>query len=141
MNKGLMKIYKISRILYLSHIPLIPKLIKVYIRVVYGATIPYKASIGNGTEFPHGGIGVVIHENSIIGDNCKILTNVCIGGRNGEEKVPIIGNNVLIGTGAVIIGNVKIGNNCKIGANAVVIKDIPDDCTAVGVPSKIVRMK
>jgi serine O-acetyltransferase len=116
-----------------------PKLLKTFIRVVYGATIPYKSTIGDGTIFPHGGSGVIIHENARIGNNCKILPNVVIGGRSGNTKVPIIGNNVLIGAGAVIIGDVEIGDNSSIGANAVIIKNVPANSIAVGVPAKIIK--
>ncbi len=141
MNYGVMKLYKLSRKCYLNKIPIIPKLIKLFIRVIFGATIPYKTKIGDGTRFPHGASGVVLHEKAEIGYNCKIQTNVVIGGRNGLEGAPKIGNNVLIGAGAVIIGNIKIGNNVSIGANAVVTHDIGENCVAVGVPAKVVRAK
>lgn len=136
-NKGVMKIYKISRICYLKKIPFVPKLFKGYIRIIYGATIPYKASIGDGTCFPHGGSGVIIHEDAIIGNNCTIQANSVIGGRSGKKGAPKIGDNVLIGAGAVVLGNIKIGKNASIGANAVVIKDVPENSIAVGVPAEI----
>lgn len=123
MNYGVMKLYKLSRKCYLNKIPIIPKLIKLFIRVIFGATIPYKTKIGDGTRFPHGASGVVLHEKAEIGYNCKIQTNVVIGGRNGLEGAP------------------KIGNNVSIGANAVVTHDIGENCVAVGVPAKVVRAK
>lgn len=138
-NKGVTKIYKLSNKMYKLHFHIIPRLLKAYIRVIYSATIPYKSKIGDGTFFPHGALGVVIHEDAIIGNGCKILPNVIIGGRGEANGAPSIGNNVLIGAGAVIIGKVKIGNNCSIGANAVVLSDIPDNSVAVGVPAKIVK--
>lgn len=138
-NKGVTKIYKISNKMYKMHFPIIPKILTTYIRVIYGATIPYKSTIGDGTVFPHGALGVVIHENAEIGNNCKILPNVVIGGRGNEKRVPIIGNNVVIGAGAVIIGNVKVGENSSIGANAVILKDVPDNSIAVGVPAKVIK--
>lgn len=139
MNKGLMKIYVIQRKLYLNNIPVFPYIIKGLIRIVFSATIPYTCEIGDGTVFPHGGQGVVLHEESIIGKNCKIQTNVVIGGRNGHKGAPKLGDNVLVGTGAVIIGNIRIGNNVAIGANSVITKDIPDNAVVVGIPGKISR--
>ena len=138
-NKGVTRIYKISNKLYKLHFHILPRLLKAYIRVIYGATIPYKSTIGDGTIFPHGALGVVVHENAIIGNNCKILPNVVIGGRGEGTAVPKIGNNVLIGAGAAILGDVVIGDNSSIGANAVVLKDIPESSVAVGVPAKIIK--
>ena len=94
-------------------------------------------SIGNGAIFKtppvlwHGLNGIVVSHYAEIGENCIINQQVTIGGGNLGQKV-IIGNNVMIGSGAKIIGPCKIGNNVKIGANAVVAKDIPDNCTVVG---------
>ena len=86
------------------------------------------------------GVGVVIGETAIIGDNVTLFHGVTLGGTGKEKgkRHPTIGNNVFIGSGAKILGNINIGNNVRIGANAVVLKDIPDDTTAVGVPVKII---
>ena len=138
-NRGLMKIYMVERKLYLLGVPIIPKVIKTFIRVIFSATISYKTEIGNGTLFPHGGQGVVIHEEARIGGNCIIQSNVVIGGRNGMLGAPIIGDNVLVGAGAVILGKITIGNNVAIGANSVVTKDIPDNAVVVGIPGRISR--
>lgn len=85
---------------------------------------------------PHG-IGIVIHQWSEIGENTKIYQHVTIGNANG----PKIGRNCVIGSGACILGNIVIGDNCNIGANAVVLTSVPDNCTAVGVPAKIISRK
>lgn len=138
-DQGAMLIYRIMRILYEKKVPIIPKLLKVVLRVVYSCTISYKTSIGEGTKLPHGGLGVVIHEDAIIGRNCKILQNVTIGGRNGKSGAPKIGDDVLVGAGAVLLGDIKIGNNVAIGANAVVLNNIPDNAVVVGVPGRIIR--
>lgn len=82
----------------------------------------------------------MIHPNTIIGDNVKILHNVTIGGRSGSG-LPIIGNNVEIGAGAVLLGDIKIGENAQIGANAVVLCDVPENTIAVGVPAAIKQKK
>lgn len=82
--------------------------------------------------------GIVIHQKSRIGENTLIYQNVTLGGRKGSSG-PIVGKNCVIGSGACILGDIKIGDNVKIGANAVVLKDIPDNCTVVGVPARIVK--
>ncbi|MDF2985999.1 MAG: serine acetyltransferase [Eubacterium sp.] len=132
------KLYKLERMLHLLKFPILPRLIYCFIRIFLGAVIPYTAQIGKDTEFLHAGLGVVIHVNAVIGDNVKIMHNVTIGGR-GTPKVPVIGNGVFIGTGAIILGDVEIGNNAMIGANAVVIRSVPPNSVVAGVPAKIVR--
>lgn len=120
-------------------VPFIPKVLSFIKRLVYPACdIPFTVEIGEGAFFPHRAIGVVIQGRAKIGKNAKIETNVCIGGIAGKG-VPVIGNNVFIGTGATILGGVTIGNDCIIGAGAVVITDIPDGSVVVGVPGKIIK--
>lgn len=104
---------------------------------ITGADIPLNSKIAGGLLLPHPN-GVVIHPDAIIGPNCLIFQQVTIGsGNNGAP--PIIGGNVDIGAGAKILGNIRIGNHVVIGSNAVVIKDVPDYHTAVGVPAVIKR--
>ncbi|WP_311802857.1 serine O-acetyltransferase [Enterococcus dongliensis] len=95
--------------------------------------------MGKNTVFSHKGLGVVIGHDTIIGDNCKILHNVTIGGRAGIRANPIIGDNVLIGAGAILLGDIIIGNNVKIGAGSVVVKDIPNNQVVVGNPAKPIK--
>lgn len=130
----LMNWYRAERWLYLHRIPLVPQIIKASIRVVWGGVIPYQTEIGEGTKFAYQGLGVVLNKKAKIGKNCFIRQNVTVG--NGDT---VIGDNVDIGAGAIIIGSIQIGNNVMIGANAVVNKDIPDNCTAVGVPAKAIN--
>ena len=85
---------------------------------------------------PHHALGVVLHPRTVIGDNFTIYQNVTIGSRNNQGP-PLIGNGVLIGAGACILGDIKIGNNVSIGANAVVLCSVPDNSIAVGVPAVI----
>lgn len=132
-------LYKIARALYLAHIPIIPNLIKWFIRITFACVLPYTAQIGKNTVLGYGGLGIVIHFNAIIGENCIIFQHVTIGGTNKIQQVPVIGNNVLIGAGAKILGPVKIGNNVVIGANAVVNKDIPDNTLVGGVPARVLK--
>ena len=96
------------------------------------------AQIGKNLFIDHGS-GVVIGETAIIGDNCTIYHGVTLGGTGKEKgkRHPTIGDNVMIGCGAKLLGNITIGNNVKIGANSVVLTDLPDNCTAVGIPAVI----
>ena len=98
-----------------------------------------RATLGRRLMLPHPN-GVVIHEEVIVGNDCMIMQQVTIG-MIGEGEVPTIGNRVYIGAGAKIIGKVSVGDGARIGANAVVTQDVPDNCTAVGVPAKIIGPK
>lgn len=105
-----------------------------------GIEIHPGATIGKGFFIDHG-TGVVVGETTEIGDNCVLYQGVTLGGTGKDtgKRHPTLGNNVMVGAGAKVLGPVKIGNNVKIAAGAVVLTDIPDDCTAVGVPARIVR--
>lgn len=133
------KLWKIARFLYLKKIPLLPKFIKGLIYIIHNSSIPYECSIGKNCKFLYGGIGCVIHKDTVIGDNVVIGTNVLIGGRSNKKGVPNIGNNVYIATGAKILGNINISDNVIIGANAVVINDIESNCSVGGVPARIIK--
>lgn len=106
-----------------------------------GVEIHPGAKIGKGVFIDHG-MGVVIGETAEIGDNVTIYQGVTLGGTGLQKgkRHPTIGNNVMIGSGAKILGAVNIGDNCKIGAGSVVLKDIPAGCTVVGVPGRAVRV-
>lgn len=108
-------------------------------RIFFSGWIPGSATIGKGTKFGYGGLGVVIHNRAVIGDNCVIDQHVTIGGTSGHYEVPTIGSNVYMGAGSKILGPITIGSNVVIGANSVVIKSIPDDCLVVGAPARVVR--
>lgn len=105
-----------------------------------GIEIHPGATIGKGLFIDHG-MGVVIGETAVIGDNCLLYQGVTLGGTGKDKgkRHPTLGDNVLVGAGAKILGPFKVGNNVKIAANAVVLNAIPDNCTAVGVPARIVR--
>ncbi|MFA5500504.1 MAG: serine O-acetyltransferase EpsC, partial [Candidatus Omnitrophota bacterium] len=98
------------------------------------------ATIGAGFFIDHG-MGVVIGETTIIGDNVTIYQGATLGGTGKEKgkRHPTIGNNVVIGAGAKVLGNILVGDNSYIGSNAVVIKDVPPNSTVVGVPGRITR--
>jgi len=133
------KLYRISNKLYKMKIPIIPKIIKYSIFILYNSVVPYTSEIGSDSKLAYGGIGVVIHSKAKIGSKVIIGQNVTIGRSLNPEDVPEIGNNVYISAGSRIIGNVKIGDNVIIGANSVVNKDIPDNSIVAGVPAKIIR--
>lgn len=108
-----------------------------------GIEIHPGAKIGHNLFIDHG-MGVVIGETAEVGDNVLIYHGVTLGGtgHDGDAKRhPTVGNNVVIGTGAKLLGPIKIGDNAKIGANAVVVKDVPANSTAVGIPAKIINQK
>lgn len=115
-------------------------LVSRHTRKRYGVEIHPAAQIGRRFMIDHG-MGVVIGETSIIGDDCLIYQGVTLGmtGKHGGKRHPTLGNNVTVGTGAKVLGNIRIGNNVKIGGNSVVVKDVPDNCTVVGVPGRIIK--
>ncbi len=105
-----------------------------------GIEIHPAATIGKRFFIDHG-TGVVIGETTEIGDDCTIYQGVTLGGTGKDtgKRHPTLGNNVMVGAGAKVLGPIKIGNNVRIAAGAVVLTDIPDNCTAVGIPAKVVR--
>ena len=102
-----------------------------------GFSIPYNNNIGPGLAIVHYGT-VIISSGAEIGENCRIHAGVNIGANGGESKAATIGNNVYIGPGAKIVGEISIGDNAVIGANAVVVTDVPSGVTVGGVPAKII---
>jgi len=139
MSKIVLVIYKFALFLNNFKIPFLPKLIKIFVRIVFGCEIGIGAKIGKGSLLGYGGLGTVIHNRSIIGNNVLIAQNVTIGGTSKKYGVPIIGDNCLIGPGAKILGPIHIGNNCVIGANSVVVENIPDNTLVGGIPAKILK--
>ena len=105
-----------------------------------GIEIHPAAKIGKGLFIDHG-MGVVIGETTEIGDNCTIYQGVTLGGTGKDvgKRHPTLGNNVMIGAGAKVLGPVHVGDNSKIAANAVVLHEVPENSTAVGIPAKVVR--
>lgn len=114
-------------------------LIKAGIRIIWGGVVPYEAQIGKGTILGYQALGMVIHKRCVIGENCHISQNVTIGGTSGLYEVPVLGDNVQVGAGAVIIGPVHVGDNVIIGANSVVNRDIPANSVAVGAPARVIK--
>lgn len=132
-------IHRLAHFLYTKHLFFIARMLSQIARFITGIEIHPGATIGKRLFIDHG-MGVVIGETAIIGDDCTIYHQVTLGGTGKESKKrhPTIGNNVLIGCGSKILGNITIGENVKIGANSVVLKDIPDNSTVVGIPAKLI---
>lgn len=122
------------------HLKFLARFISQLARFFTGIEIHPSAKIGNRLFIDHG-IGIVIGETAEVGDDCTIYHQVTLGGTGKDKKKrhPTIGNNVMIGCGAKILGPIKISDNVKIGANAVVLNDIPSNNTVVGIPGKIVE--
>lgn len=129
-----MKFYRMERWCYLHRLTVLARMINRFIYLQFNCYIPYTTDIGPDVEIAHG-IGIVLHHFSVIGEGTIIYQNVTVGNGMG----PKIGNNCVIGSGACVLGDIVIGDNVKIGANAVVIKDVPNNCTVVGVPAKIIH--
>jgi serine O-acetyltransferase len=123
-------------------IPLIPRLISNLGRFLTGIEIHPGATLGKGVFIDHG-MGVVSGETALVGDFTLIDPGVTLGGTGKEtgKRHPTVGENVVLGAGAKVLGNISIGNNVRIGAGSVVLRDIPSDCTVVGVPGRIVRQE
>nr|WP_102286377.1 DapH/DapD/GlmU-related protein [Vibrio cyclitrophicus]PMF25830.1 hypothetical protein BCV17_02625 [Vibrio cyclitrophicus] len=139
-----LRFHRLARKLYLKNYQNVANLIYKMSRVIFSCDIKYTVDIGDDVNFYHNGIGVVIHPRSVIGDGSSIYQNVTLGGNSKESSLngpPIIGKNVIVGAGAVILGPIRIGDNAKVGANSVVLTDVPDGATAVGVPAKIIELE
>jgi serine O-acetyltransferase len=131
--------HRFAHWLYNIGIPFIPRLISHLARFLTGIEIHPGAQIGKGVFIDHG-MGVVIGETAIIGDYALIYQGVTLGGtgKEGGKRHPTLGENVVVGAGAKVLGNLLIGNNVRIGAGSVVLRDVPSDCTVVGIPGRIV---
>jgi serine O-acetyltransferase len=125
--------------LYRIGIPFIPRLVSHISRFITGIEIHPGAQIGTGVFIDHG-MGVVVGETAIVGDYSLIYQGVTLGGTGKEtgKRHPTLGENVVVGAGAKVLGNIQIGSNVRIGAGSVVLRDVPSDCTVVGVPGRVV---
>jgi|SRR5690554_308029 len=133
------KLYRLGNFFHRNKLSFIGKFISYFNRLLFSVWLPSSASIGKNFTVGYWGLGIVIHSNTVIGDNCQINQNVTIGRNFGDKLVPVIGNDVYIGAGSVVFGEIKIGNNVIIGSNSLINKDVPDNCTVVGNPMKIIQ--
>jgi len=131
--------YRIAHLFYKKRLFFIARFISQFARFLTGIEIHPGATIGKGFFVDHG-MGVVVGETAEVGDNVTLYHGVTLGGTGKDKgkRHPTIGNNVIIGTGAKVLGPILIGDNCRIGANSVVLKNTPSNSTVVGIPGQIV---
>ncbi len=134
--------YRMAHFLYKKKFFFLARLISQVARFFTGIEIHPGAQIGKGLFIDHG-MGVVIGETAELGDNVTLYHGVTLGGTGKDtgKRHPTVGNNVIIGSGAKILGPINIGNNVKVGANSVVLKDVPSNTTAVGIPARYIQKK
>lgn len=135
-------LHRLGHWLYRIKLRLLARIISQVARVITGIEIHPGATIGRRFFIDHG-MGVVVGETTIIGDDVILYQGVTLGGTGKErgKRHPTIGNQVVVGTGAKVLGNITIGNNVKIGAGSVVVHSVPDDSTVVGIPGRIVKAR
>jgi serine O-acetyltransferase len=134
--------HRLAHTLFKWHIPFLPRLISHISRFLTGIEIHPGAMIGDGFFIDHG-MGVVIGETSEIGDNVTLYQGVTLGGTSHQrtKRHPTLGNNVVVGVGAQLIGSITIGDNTKVGAGSVVVNSVPANATVVGVPGRVVAIR
>ncbi len=133
-------IHRINHLFYRLKIPVLPRFLSQLARFLTGIEIHPGAKLGPGFFIDHG-MGVVIGETTETGKDVTLYQGATLGGTGRErgKRHPTLGDNVVIGAGAKVLGNIKLGNNVKVGAGSVVVHSVPDNCTVVGVPAEIVR--
>ncbi|PJA78310.1 MAG: serine O-acetyltransferase, partial [Nitrospirae bacterium CG_4_9_14_3_um_filter_51_5] len=132
--------HRLAGWLWGKNIPIIPRLISQLARWVTGIEIHPGAQIGRGFFIDHG-MGVVIGETAVIGDFVTLFQGVTLGGTGKErgKRHPTLGNHVVVGAGAKVLGNITIGDFVKIGANSVVLRSVPSNSTVIGIPGRIIK--
>jgi serine O-acetyltransferase len=132
-------LYRLANPLWRTGIPILPRLISEVARFLTGIEIHPGARIGARLVIDHG-MGIVIGETAVLGDDVILYQGVTLGGVLLEpvKRHPTIGNRVVVGAGAKILGDIQIGDDCRIGSNSVVLEDVPAGSTAVGIPAKII---
>lgn len=133
------KIYKIGRWFHEKNLILLSKVWDYLNLILHNSYIPSSCKIGINSVIAYGGIGVVIHARATIGSHCMIGQGITIGGRNGEIGVPIVENNVYLGAGCRIIGDILIGHDSIIAPNSVVTKNVEPYSVVAGVPAKTIN--
>jgi serine O-acetyltransferase len=135
-------LHRLSHRLYRAGIPILPRFLSQLSRFFTGIEIHPGATIGRRFFIDHG-MGVVIGETAEIGDDCLLYQGVTLGGTGKEKgkRHPTLGNHVVVGTGAKVLGSITVGDHVRIGAGSVVLKPVPDHSTVVGIPGRIVRSR
>jgi serine O-acetyltransferase len=132
--------HRLAHWLWRKNLPIIPRLISQLTRWLTGIEIHPAAQIGRGFFIDHG-MGVVIGETAVIGDFVTLFQGVTLGGTGKErgKRHPTLGNHVVVGAGAKVLGNITIGDFVKIGANSVVLRSVPSNSTVIGIPGRIIK--
>jgi serine O-acetyltransferase len=133
-------LFRLSQAFAKRHIPLVPVVLQRLNELWTGVSISPQAKIGPGLVIYHFG-GIVINSKAVLGSHCELHHHVTIGNRKPGGASPRIGDRVIMGTGAVLIGDITVGDDAEIGANAVLLESVPAGGVAVGVPAKVVRIK
>jgi len=136
---GPMTLHLAANRMYLLHVPLLPGLLDTLLFILCGARVPHRVAIGENSILGHGGSGIVIHPDALIGRNVVIGQQVTIGGTGKSGRLPVIEDDVYLGAGCKILGNVTVGHNSVVGANAVVTRSVPPFCVVAGVPARVLR--
>ncbi len=132
--------YRIAHALHRGRVPLVPRLLMHGVRWLTGIEIHPGAQLGRGLFIDHG-MGVVIGETAVVGEDVTLFQGVTLGGTGKQrgKRHPTIGNHVVVGAGAKVLGSIHVGDNAMIGANAVVVRDVPSHSTVVGIPGRVAR--
>lgn len=133
------RLHALSHRLYRVGLRPVGTIIQAFSRITWGISLPASVEVGRDTSFANGGLGVVIHPRARIGANCVISSGVSVGCRSKLPDVPVIEDDCFIGTGAKILGPVRVGAGSIIGANAVVLEDVPPNSMVVGAPGRVVK--
>lgn len=130
--------YRLSRWLYERRVPFFPKIFQLIIFIFYGSRVSAICKIGEGTTFAYRGMGVLLHDRTVIGENCSIGVGCKTAGKGPYKNVPQIGDRVYLGPNCVLMGPIVVGDNAIIGANSVVTKSVPEGAIVGGIPAKII---
>ena len=134
-------LHRLSHWLWSKGMPLLPRLLSQFGRLLTGVEIHPGARIGKGVFIDHG-MGVVIGETAVVGNRCLLYQGVTLGGTGkqcGTRRHPCLGENVVVGAGAKVLGGITVGSNTRIGAGSVLLRDVDADCTVVGIPGRVIH--
>jgi serine O-acetyltransferase len=137
----MLKIHALAHWLWKKRVPLIPRCLALFNRVVFAVQLPAQTQVGRGAQFGYSGLGTVIHARAVIGDRVNIGPGVVVGGRSQIYEVPVIEDDAQLGVGAKVLGPVRVGRGAIVGANAVVLHDVPAGAVVVGIPARVLRLR
>lgn len=133
-------IHALAHWLWMHRVPLLPRMLALFNRVVFATQVPAETKLGKGVKLNYSGLGTILHPRAVIGNRVEIGPGVVIGGRSKIWEVPVIEDDVQIGVGAKVLGPVRVGRGAIIGANAVVLHDVPAEAVVVGIPARVIRI-